>query len=639
MAQLKTSSTAGGSLILTDSNLFDYNSNSTGIIDFSTGYNFEIVDLTSDITIQGTNAHLGQRGLIKINNLAHFTITFASIFELESAAQNTVSNGGVTILKYEIVDTNIILLRMIEVNSYWDTGVDSFSYSTTNSFAFNHPGVNSAGTIFFKPDGTKLYVGDYATDAIYQYTLSEPWEVTSCSYDSVSFSNATQDGSVYDLKFKSDGTKMYLLGNATDTVYQYSLSTAWDLSTASYDSVSFSVTTQEDNPYGLYFKDDGTKMYMIGFTNDTVYQYTLSTAWDLSTASYDSVSYSAATQIVSGMSLAFSTDGTKMHIVNNSDSTVYQYTLSTPWVVSSASYDSVSFSFATQNTNPTEMYFKSDGLMLYLVSTLGDIVYQYRLYTARNVSTMRYDLYNFSVTDQDTTPTGIEIKPDGTKMYVLGAAGDAVYQYSMSEPYDIRTTSYDVGFFSVNAQSTSPVAFRFKQDGTKMYVLDASSGTIFQYTLSTPWAVSSASYDSVSYLITAQDTAPYDIFFKPDGSKLYLLGRTNDTVYQYTLSTPWVISTATYDSVSFSITAQEPVPTSLSFSPNGAKMYVDGGTNNTVYQYTLSTPWAVSSASYDGVSKSYAAQESTETGVIFNYNKSKMYVVGLTADTIHQYNI
>jgi DNA-binding beta-propeller fold protein YncE len=36
----------------------------------------------------------------------------------------------------------------------------------------------------------------------------------------------------------------------------------------------------------------------------------------------------------------------------------------------------------------------------------------------------------FSVGGQETNPTGTAISSDGTKMYVIGAGNDTVYQYS-----------------------------------------------------------------------------------------------------------------------------------------------------------------------------------------------------------------
>jgi hypothetical protein len=54
---------------------------------------------------------------------------------------------------------------------------------------------------------------------------------------------------------------------------------AWDVSKAFYSGVSFSVAAQESQPYGLFFKPDGTKMYVIGVVGDDVNEYTLSTPW------------------------------------------------------------------------------------------------------------------------------------------------------------------------------------------------------------------------------------------------------------------------------------------------------------------------------------------------------------------------
>ena len=75
--------------------------------------------------------------------------------------------------------------------------------------------------------------------------------------------------------FKQDGTKMYIMGYASDSVHQYSLSTAWDLDTAAYDSVSFDVSEQDASPYGIAFKNNGRKMYIMGENNNTLYQYSL----------------------------------------------------------------------------------------------------------------------------------------------------------------------------------------------------------------------------------------------------------------------------------------------------------------------------------------------------------------------------
>ena len=260
-------------------------------------------------------------------------------------------------------------------------------------------------------------------------TWTDP-DLANASYDSVSFSVASQDVSPAGLAFNTDGSKMYMLGYNFDAIYQYSLSTGFDVSTASYDSVSFSVASQDSTSIGLAFNDDGTKMYVIGISNDNVHQYSLSTGFDLSTASYDSVSFSIASQDGIPQGLAFNTDGTKMYIVGASNDNVHQYSLSTGFDLSTASYDSISFSVASQDSTPLGLAFNDDGTKMYMVGNNSDAVHQYSLSTGFDLSTASYDSISFSFATQDTTPRSVAFKSDGSKMYIIGSDTDTIYQYS-----------------------------------------------------------------------------------------------------------------------------------------------------------------------------------------------------------------
>jgi hypothetical protein len=220
-----------------------------------------------------------------------------------------------------------------------------------------------------------------------------------------------------------------MVGGTNDSVYQYSLSTGFDLSTASYDSVSFSFSGQGTNPHDIAFNPAGTKMYMVGNTN--VDQYSLSTGFDLSTASYDSVSFGVQSQDADPLGIAFNTTGTKMYIVGYNAKTIFQYSLSTGFDLSTASYDSVSFSVVNQDSYPRSVKFNPAGTKMYIVGNTNDYVHQYSLSTGFDLSTASYDSVSFSVTSQDTGPLGIAFNPTGTKMYILGYTNKSVYQYSV----------------------------------------------------------------------------------------------------------------------------------------------------------------------------------------------------------------
>tara|TARA_R110002126_G_scaffold61868_1_gene159756 strand:+ start:188 stop:1390 length:1203 start_codon:yes stop_codon:yes gene_type:complete len=228
----------------------------------------------------------------------------------------------------------------------------------------------------FKPDGTIMYI--MGNNTAWQYTLSTAWDLSTASYASKSFFAGAQDNSTYDIKFKPDGTSMYIVGSTSDSVHQYTLSTAWDISTASYASKSLSVTSQDNSPLGLTFKPDGTIMYIAGNQNDSIYQYTLSTAWDLSTASYASKLFSVSSQLNQALAVVFNSDGTKMYVSRNtSDATSYQYSLSTAWDITTSSYDSASFSFLTQDIYPSKISFSSDATKMFMLGGFNKTVYQY----------------------------------------------------------------------------------------------------------------------------------------------------------------------------------------------------------------------------------------------------------------------
>ena len=60
----------------------------------------------------------------------------------------------------------------------------------------------------------------------------------------------------------------------------------FDVSTAVFVNAT-SVSSQDTKPYGIAFSNNGTKMFVVGDEHNNINQYTLSTAFDISTASYD----------------------------------------------------------------------------------------------------------------------------------------------------------------------------------------------------------------------------------------------------------------------------------------------------------------------------------------------------------------
>jgi DNA-binding beta-propeller fold protein YncE len=534
-------------------------------------------------------------------------------------------------------------------------------------------------------------------------SLSFDWDIPSASYFQTGAVAVNSEVVREGLFFKPDGTKVYTIGKTNDSVYEFALTSAWDISTATYVQ-SFDISSEEVNPTGLSFKPDGTKMYIIGVTGDGVNEYDLSTAWDISTSVLNQT-FSVSAQETAPEDIFFKPDGTKMYIVGSAGDDVNEYDLSTAWDVSTAVFLQ-NFSVAIQDTEPSGIFFREDGLQMYIVGTTGRDVNKYSLSTAWDVSTASY-VENFSVGGQEGTPTGLFFKPNGTKMYVIGGGGDGIYEYDIPVVAELGTGSFsasDVGkrivvadggsatvkstagvvvitedfsefsytsgnwslyglnadpengitpntvienawvisdssfvqSFSVSAQETSPEAVFFKPDGTKMYVMGTSGDDVNEYDLSTAWDVSTASFVQ-SFSVGGQEGTPNGLFFKPDGTKMYVVGQSGDDVNEYDLSTAWDVSTASFVQ-SFSVSTEETAPEDIFFKPDGTKMYIVGNVGQDVGQYDLSTAWDVSTASFiDRIG--VQSQDTDPTSVSFKPDGTKMYVLGIVNDSVYEYDL
>jgi len=241
-----------------------------------------------------------------------------------------------------------------------------------------------------------------------------------------------------------------------------------------------------------------------------------------------------------------------------------------------------------------------------------------------------------SVTADETAPNGVFFKPDGTVMYIAGDTGNDITQYTLSTAWDVSTANTPVTF-SISTQEATVQDLFFKPDGTAMYIVGTTADTVFQYTLGTAWDVLTASYANISFSVVSQESAPNGIWFKPDGTAMYIVGTTADTVFQYTLGTAWDVSTALYNSKSFNVTTQDSNPTSLYFSDTGLTMYVLGNTFDRINQYTLGTAWDVSTATY--ADAFYVGnQEQTPTGLFISLENEVAYVCGSSSDSVFQYD-
>ncbi len=272
---------------------------------------------------------------------------------------------------------------------------------------------------------------------------------------------------------------------------------------------SFSVNSEEDEPRGITFNNNGTKMFVIGWRGDDVNEYTLSTAWDVSTASFvDSTSRIDA----DGRDVRFNPDGTKMFVLGRGSDKVYAFSLSTAFDISTSSSIN-NFSVTSEEEEANGLAFNLDGTKMYVVGEDADYVNEYTLSKGFDLSTASYagDSERFLVSGQDSIPIDIDFNSDGTKMYVVGWDGSDINEYTLSTAFDVSTASFEDSF-SVATEDANPAALAFSSDGTKMFVVGGADEDVNEYTLSCYYGVVNCSNPAVLKevlgTIEAQTAAP-----------------------------------------------------------------------------------------------------------------------------------
>jgi len=256
--------------------------------------------------------------------------------------------------------------------------------------------------------------------------------------------------------------------------------------------------------------ESGAYAYMVGLIepdttiNMRIFQYGFSTAWDVSTCAYTNKLFDTETQAQYPYWVAVSPDGETMFIgavmYENSPETcvIWQYTLTVPGDVSSATYSGKSYetayNFLTAGT------VTPDGLHLYFISSNESglpLLREYSLSTAWDVTTASY-VRTLDLTLYEYAGFSVVFKPDGTEMYLTSTAADEfsdapILQFTLSTPFNIGTATY-AGEYVVAAPNNLPGGLAISGDGlTLILVVNPDwilpAWLMLQYTFGTAWDI------------------------------------------------------------------------------------------------------------------------------------------------------
>lgn len=229
--------------------------------------------------------------------------------------------------------------------------------------------------MFVRNDGTRLFSASGTSSIIRSFNLGTAWDVNTLSTltqldVSVKFSYCTG------IDFSSDGTKMFISGGKSGNflIARYDLSTNWDVTSATYVS-EYSLTS----PGGIRFKSDGTRMYILhNQTSDLIKEYSLSSPWDITTSSeistYNIESLTGDSTI---LGFTFNSLGTKLYVTGSDLSSIYEFNLS-PWDLSTLSYQN-SLYVGDRIANPSDVFVNPNIDNLLICGNNTNFLYEYRI--------------------------------------------------------------------------------------------------------------------------------------------------------------------------------------------------------------------------------------------------------------------
>lgn len=441
----------------------------------------------------------------------------------------------------------------------------SLSYSGTNSFnisspthlnAVNIPSLERTPTgMAYGDSGNKFYVVGAASDIVTQYDLSTAYDVTTRGTIQSYYRVNSDETNPTDVLLNDTGTRMYVLGGTGDDITQYTLSTAWDVSTASspvvFDAQSAIDTYlgggsgHGDDLTGMRFNNNGTKLFILDRSADQVFEFSLTVAYDITTSGTVDADI-PTTGEGSPRSIEFNNDGTELYVIGNSGDDINTYTLTAgAYDLSSGASNSVS-TFSTTENVPRALLINDDGTTFYIGGATDDEIKEYTLSTAYDFSSTVTLISSFAFPTTEITPHGIVFDSNGTKAFVGGDQLNVVSEIALSTPYDLTTARFTAGLY-INNEQTQIRGLAFNNTGTTLYTIGNQNDEINGYDLSVAYDLTSTITTTTGspWSINAEDTNPSDLFFNNDGTKLYVIGNTGDDINQYSLSPAYDIADAT----------------------------------------------------------------------------------------------
>ncbi len=462
---------------------------------------------------------------------------------------------------------------------------------------------NSQRGLSISPDGINAMWVDAQFNVINGGTMSTPFDFSTLVQDT---QRAEWNVNNFGMYVRPDGTTMVQL--RPESIDYGTASVPWDASTLPAGTNTGSIGGAGNQFVGITMNAAGTQLY-ISRTNLVVQMHELGTPWDLSTlnlAITNSFDFSTidgfAADLAFGGHCDFNLDGTKFFYATSRS--IMEFDCSVPFDITTVSYAGVTLQTGLAISGLH--YDRTNDDKIYTIASTDFKVYSTFTDPSPAAASGEGGKVNeYLMTSEDSlltgsTQSGLAFKFDGTEMYLANKSDNVLYQYTLSTPWLISSATQTN---SIAENLESRLGMFLKPDGTRLFqtVGAALSDEIIWWDLGTPWDLSTATF-TATHALSAITTR--GVTFKPDGTIMYFVD-VSENITQYTLATPWDPSTKGVATSVLDIKdalnedALEPNPSHIDIDGSGNRMYIVSGTKY-IYEFWLETAWDSSTAQYTG---------------------------------------
>jgi hypothetical protein len=231
-----------------------------------------------------------------------------------------------------------------------------------------------------------------------------------------------------DITFSPDGKNVYIVVSNPDTVFQYKLTNAWDITTASYHGRDVS-SGFDSFPVALDFKNDGTQMFTAGNSYNRIAVHNLSTPWDVTTASYSTFGSIDSTIIDHPSDIQFYNNGKNILISDNTTDKIYDFSVPLEWNPNNMTLVRTSLPMNNQTPSLNGFHLLNDGVTLLTTGQSSDSVHRFKLLTKNDITSIQYQDDSLFVRSYEGNPGGVFLSNDKSKFYVTGFGDSNIIEY------------------------------------------------------------------------------------------------------------------------------------------------------------------------------------------------------------------